>query len=118
MRCGQKPGWKGSTLTTVLLKDVRDMNGNIVADHLWFNLTKGFGSLVLREGITIFFDARVTLYYKGYKGYREEVAIEKPVEMDFKLSRPTKFRVQEKQTEKEAPVLYLPPMSGGIFKGK
>ncbi len=107
VRCGQKPGWKGSTLTTVLLKDIKDTNGNIVSDHLWFNLTKGFGSLVLREGITVFFDARVTLYYKGYKGYREEVAIEKPVEMDFKLSRPTNFHVQEKQTEKRSPCALL-----------
>jgi hypothetical protein len=91
VRCGQKPGWKGSTLTTILLKDIKDANGNIVSDHLWFNLTKEFGSLVLNDGVIIYFDARVKPYYKGYQGYREDV--DRPVELDFKLSHPTRVQV-------------------------
>ena len=96
VRTGQKPGWKGSALTTILLKDIKDANGRIVSDHLWFNLTKEF-DLALKEGDVISFDARVKLYYKGYRGYREDV--DKPVEMDFKLSHPTKVvRVEEQKS--------------------
>jgi hypothetical protein len=91
VRCGQKPGWKGSTLTTILLKDIKDANGKIVSDHLWFNLTKEFGSLVLTEGVRVSFDARVKMYCKGYQGYREDV--DKPVERDFRLANPTKVQV-------------------------
>ncbi len=92
VRLGTKNGWKGRTLTTVLLKDIKDVNGNIICDHLWFNLTKEFGSLVLKGGTVVSFDARVKSYYKGYQGYREDV-YDKPVKMDFKLSHPTKVQV-------------------------
>jgi len=71
VRMGQKPGWKGKTLTTILLKEIREANGKIVCDHLWFNLTKEFGSLVLKEGTVISFDARVKSYYRGYCGMSE-----------------------------------------------
>ncbi len=84
VRFGKKPGWKGRTLTTVLLKDIKDASGRLICDHLWFNLTKEFDNLTLTEGTTrIAFDARVKSYYKGYQGYREDV--DKPVEMDFRL---------------------------------
>ena len=39
-----KSGYKGPE-PTLLLKDIKDLNGNIVTDHLWFNLTKGFKEL-------------------------------------------------------------------------
>ena len=106
-RFGQKNGWKGRTLTTVLLKDIKDARGNIVSDHLWFNLTKEFNNLTLTEGTTrIAFDARVKSYYKGYQGYREDV-YDNPVEMDFKLSHPTKVQVVPYTTEYEAKVRKL-----------
>lgn len=105
VRCGQKPGWKGKTLTTILLKDIKDANGKIVSDHLWFNLTKEFESLVLKEGMQIAFDARVREYWKGYQGYREDV--DKPVEIDFKLSHPTKVQVVPYSAEYEAKVREL-----------
>jgi len=91
VRWGTKHGWKGREMPTVLLKDIRDALGNIVCDHLWFNLTKEFDNLTLKEGMRVAFDARAKSYLKGYKGYREDV--DKPVEMDFKLSHPTKVQV-------------------------
>ena len=42
----------------------------IVTDHLWFDLTKGFESADLLPGDVVEFCARVSIYEKGYKGYR------------------------------------------------
>jgi len=104
-RFGQKNGWKGRTLTTVLLSDIKDANGRLVCDHLWFNLTKEFDNLTLKEGTVIAFDARVKLYYKGYQGYREDV--DKPIERDFRLANPTKVQVVPYSEEYEAKVKEL-----------
>ena len=99
-RFGEKWGWKGRTLTTVLLKDIKDANGRLICDHLWFNLTKEFDNLTLKNGTRVSFDARVREYLKGYRGYRENV--DKPVELDFKLSHPTKVQVVPYSEEYEA----------------
>ena len=48
VRFGTKNGYKGIE-HTVLLKDIKDSNGCIVTDHLWFNLTKGFKALNSRR---------------------------------------------------------------------
>ena len=74
---------------TVLLTDIKDMQGNTITDHLWFNLTKGFEKLNLQENEIIKFDARVKSYMKGHKGYRDDVY--KPIEKDYKLSHPTRI---------------------------
>jgi len=90
VRFGTKKGYKGLE-RTILLKYVEDVSTNrLVAEHLWFNLTKGFAALDLKEGDQVEFDARVKRYVKGYKGYREDVW--KPLELDYKLSHPTKLR--------------------------
>lgn len=86
-RTGWKSGYRGD-VQTVLLLNVKDSKGNVVTSHLWFNLTRGFESANPMEGDIIQFDARVDSYYKGYMGYREDVY--KPIEKDYKLSRPTK----------------------------
>jgi len=101
VRLGKKSGWKGKMETTVLLKELKDATGKVVCDHLWFNLTKEFGHLVLKEGVNISFDARVKEYYKGYQGCQEDV-YDKPVEIDFKLSHPTKVQVVPYSAEYEA----------------
>ena len=85
VRSGIKKGWKGRLEATVLLKDVKDMNGKIVTDHLWFNMTMGFASLTLKEGDIVQFDARV----KPYQKFDREYGIR---EIDYKLSHPTKVR--------------------------
>jgi hypothetical protein len=81
----------GHTKLTLLLKDVKDSEGNIVTDHLWFNLTKGFNKLGLQSGNAVRFDARVKEYSKGYMGFREDV-FDKPIQKDYKLSHPTKIK--------------------------
>lgn len=90
VREGIKNGYKGP-LKTILLKDIKDLDGNYITDHLWFNYTKGFESLgVLKEGEQLQFNARSKPYEKGYKGYRDDVYC--PVEWDYKLSHPTKIQ--------------------------
>lgn len=95
-RTGWKDGYKGS-LRTVLLLDV-EMDGRKVADHLWMNFTKGFEGIPLKQGDRIKFNARVSMYEKGYKGWRWDVY--KPIEKDYKLSYPTKINKIEDGKEK------------------
>lgn len=93
VRYGEKPGYRGNSEKTILLRDIRpaDERDHVVSDHLWFNLTKGFAALgILREGDRIEFEARVGRYEKGYAGRRQDV--DKPIETDYKLGRPTKIR--------------------------
>ena len=90
VRLGKKRSY-GYLKETVLLIDVKDEAGKKMTDHLWFNLTKGFQNLNLKEGDLVQFDARVKEYQKGYKGRRRQVY--KPVENDYKLSHPTKLSV-------------------------
>lgn len=88
-RLGTKTSY-GYTKQTVLLLNVKNAAGEVVTDHLWFNLTKGFDRLGLTCGDTVQFDARVRKYIKGYRGWRDDV-YDKPVETDYKLSHPTKL---------------------------
>ena len=92
VRVGSKTGYKGRIEQTVLLSDIRDEGGKIVAGHLWFNYTKGFRGLgELVAGDVVMFDARVKLYIKGYVNRREYVDER---EVDYKLSHPTRFVVK------------------------
>ena len=58
VRFGVKDGYKGPE-KTILLKEICDKNGEPVTDHLWFNLTKGFAALELKDGNVVEFTARV-----------------------------------------------------------
>lgn len=102
VRVGTKPGWKGKVQQTLLLRDIKDDAGNVLTDHLWFNMTREFAALELQEGDEVKFDARVRRYWKGYLGHRE--IYDKPPQVDYKLSHPTQVR---KVTEdfRELPLL-------------
>lgn len=84
--------YTGRDEITVLLRDVTEVaTGNRVADHLWFNLTKGFEKLNLEPGDRVQFCARVARYQAGYRGWRNtDAMIDNPPREDFKLSHPTK----------------------------
>lgn len=93
-RFGRKTSYKGYPTVTVLLTDIKDSSGKTVTDHLWFSYTKGFLALGdLREGDLIEFHARVREYVKGYRGYRDDAAMENPPRIDYRLSHPTQFRI-------------------------
>ena len=92
VREGLRSAYRGFPLSTVLLKDIKLKDSDkIITDHLWFNKTKGFKALNLKEGNIVQFDARVDSYVKGYKGYREDVCSH--TEKDYKLSYPTKIKL-------------------------
>lgn len=95
VRFGEKKPYKGHIPdVTVLLANIKDLDGNIVTDHLWFNLTKSFQKCDLKEHDIVQFDARVAEYEKGYKGYRDwDDYYFPPVSVDYKLSHPTKVSV-------------------------
>ena len=87
-RYGTKPGYYKPDVT-ILIKDITDSTGNIVADHLWFNYTKGFKNVgELNTNDVIEFVARVTPYVKGYVNNKECIDDR---EIDYRLSHPTKI---------------------------
>lgn len=83
-------GWYKGPVKTILLQDVL-LDDKIVTEHLWFDLTKGFESADLLPGDVVEFCARVSIYEKGYKGYRNDV-FDRPIEKDYRLLRPTKIK--------------------------
>ena len=99
IRTGIKHGFRGD-IKTVLLKDVKDETGQLVTDHLWFNMTKGFEEANLQSGDIVEFRGKVEKYIKGYQGRREDI-FDKQIEADYKLSRPTKVRKLEKERQAE-----------------
>lgn len=78
--------WHGVVDKTMLLVDVRDKNGMLVTDHLWFVVDKHIAKLQLQVHDVISFTARVKPYVKGYRGQRE--GIEKRQELDYQLEYP------------------------------
>ncbi len=91
---GSKHGYKGN-IVTIIWKDVKNETGQIVADHLWSNMTKAFKQADLKPGDLVEFRATVKKYIKGYQGRREYV-FDKPTKADYHLSRPTNIRKLEK----------------------
>lgn len=90
-RFGEKSAFKGYTVPTLLLKNVKIIDTQkVITDHLWF--TKGKSWDKSSVGDIVEFDARVTTYEKGYKGYRDDV-YDSPIEIDYKLERPTKIKI-------------------------
>jgi hypothetical protein len=86
---GLKSGYRGASVETILLVDIRDGIGNLICDHLWFNLTKGFERLgALREGDMVQFGARVKKYRKGYVNRKAGIDQSR---VDYKLSHPTRI---------------------------
>ena len=93
-RFGQKKGWQGEMIQTLLLVDVVAVrNSEIQTDHIW--MTAGKWSQEIQEGDSISFDARITEYEKGYFGYKDDVF--KPIYNDFRLERPTKVIIDKKR---------------------
>ena len=91
VRFGSKRGYQGYKEETILLKDIVDLSANsIIADHVWFNFTKGFERLALNPGTIVTFDARVKEYHKGYVNRRYGIDNRKK---DYRLSHPTNVSI-------------------------
>jgi hypothetical protein len=94
VRFGEKTGYKGKRATTVLLKEVVCFDSeNCVADHLWFTMGKQFERLELKKEDVVAFDARVTIYEKGFRGngFKENGKKQSLGCIDYRLSYPTAF---------------------------
>ena len=85
---GSKRAFRGRTDTTLLFREVRDGEGKLVADHLWFTTSKEFEKHAFVRGDRISFEARVKEYRKGYQGLPRRM--NKPSGTDYKLSHPTR----------------------------
>lgn len=81
--------WISVDEKTILLVNVKDESGTVVADHLWFRATKGFLAVSLKEGDAVSFAARVKPYLKGYVPLVGQDGQLK----DWKLANPTKITV-------------------------
>jgi hypothetical protein len=84
-RFGKKRNYHGFPEDTILLTNIKDAHGTVVADHVWFSVGATFDWL--NAGDLIEFDARVTTYMKGYSDNDPD----NPRRMDYRLSRPTKL---------------------------
>jgi hypothetical protein len=91
VRFGSKANFKGYPQPTLLIKEIKETaTGKFLADHLWFTVGKRLAELYLQADDIIQFDARVTPYEKGYKGYRDDV--DAPISIDYRLSFPTNIK--------------------------
>jgi len=91
VRTGRKAGFNGHSQETLLFKKIIDLETEtMVADHVWFNFTKGFEGVEINEGIIIEFEARIKEYKKGYVNNKLKINQQK---IDYKLSHPTKIRI-------------------------
>lgn len=93
-RYGKKTSYKGSPITTLLFLNIRDKDGVVYCDHIWFNTSKQFAQHNFNEGEDICFDARVKKYTKGYRGRRDD-EFANPIVTDYKLSHPNNITKEE-----------------------
>jgi len=97
-RDGEKSGWNGEIVITILLKNIRlKKTGQIVANHLWFTKGIQFEDSECEEGDEIEFSARVAEYGKGWQGRKAEEIGEDSFKTDWKLERPSKIKVVSKE---------------------
>lgn len=90
-RFGTKANWHGLPEPTLLLKNILFAETSREAtDHLWFTVGKTIERLQLQPGDTVEFEARVVLYEKGYVNERHGIDDR---QVDYKLNRPTKFKI-------------------------
>ena len=84
--------------------DWRDLSGSVLKrwEMVW---------LMQRRDI-IAFQARVTAYEKGYKGYRKDVY--KPIEIDYRLSNPTKISKNASASDSTTLSTRSPEMGQGV----
>jgi exonuclease VII large subunit len=90
-RYGEKTGYTGRKEITILLLEIKDEEGKIFTNHLWFNNTKQFQKFELKEGDILSFYARVKPYrHRSYDRWQE---------LDYKLSYPSKVEMINERKE-------------------
>lgn len=64
--------------TAILLRNIKDQNEQLLADHLWIDQSQEFDPLHLQEGEKIIFRARVNQYRKGKHGEMIDYTLHHP----------------------------------------
>lgn len=82
----------GHPVTRLLFHGVKDESGLEVTDHIWFTETPTWRAFKLQPGETVRFEARVSTYWKGYRGDRS---------MDYKLNNPNRIVVTSRPVPEE-----------------
>lgn len=78
---------------TILLRDIRNVGGRLLAPHVWINYTASFDSVgEFKQGDRVEFDARVDRYFKGYIGDQIDFRLSHPIKEDFGLKYPHNVR--------------------------
>lgn len=89
-KIGYFDGYKGKE-KRILLVNVMDLSGNLMAKSLWFNYTKGFEQLgYLKRGDTVEFDGRCKEYTTGHLSYEGDNYV--PFHDSYKISNPSKIK--------------------------
>jgi len=74
---------------TILLRDVRTLDGRFIAHHIWLNYTAGFDKEgEFMHGERVQFTAMVKPYVKGYFGDRIDDRLARPYAVDYRFSYP------------------------------
>lgn len=79
----------GVTGKTILLRDLHDLSGRQLADHIWINYTAGFDAAgTFQQGDIVQFTATVGEYVRGYMGPKIDDRLARPVAIDYRLKYP------------------------------
>mgnify|MGYP001175611778 CR=1 FL=1 len=79
----------GCSGKSILLRQVRDLSGRLLADHAWINYTAGFDAAgEFHRGDTVRFTATVDEYVKGYRGAKIDDRLARPPAVDYRLKFP------------------------------
>lgn len=65
-RYGTKKNYHGYQEATICFVNVKDEDGNVMTDHIWFTVGKRIREMNLLLNQSVKFDARVSEYRKGY----------------------------------------------------
>lgn len=80
---------RGCTGRSILLGQIRDLSGRLLADHIWINYTAGFDAVgELCRGDIVRFTATVDEYVKGYRGEKIDDRLARPPAVDYCLKFP------------------------------
>ena len=80
-------------IRTLLFQNIKNEEGKIVADHIWFMTTNEFDKFKFHYGNVVQFDAYIGEYVKGYFGTRKDRNHNhKKMALDYNLSCPSQIK--------------------------
>lgn len=90
----------GSYKRTVLIKNIRDSDNRLIADHVWFRCTTDFVILgILEKGDILQFKSRIKMYLKGYVNVKEGIDNRRT---EYTFTQPSSVKMVKKVNDYEA----------------